>query len=318
MRLPVALLVAAAALGALGLLPGCVSPTKTDAFRIPPTTLSSERYVAELGVVYYPWRRSLPTVRFADPVPFYDSWDADRMVRDANRLAAAHLSFVLVPIDLRSAQFPQDGPWYARFLHALNAADPAMRFIPVLIGTQDQATALHAFVAWASQLGGVPAQSGGVPTATMPPRNWLQEQGRPLILLAGGIQFSPYRHPRFAFRAADANASQGWLWPTHRRPQSHLLLAKSASTAWIYASWQDPDDPERWVLPRDRGVPLRNAIWKAAENRATRIVVDSWNNYAAGAVVEPNSADNEALYEHFKREGFWLKQMRVGESSANL
>ena len=56
-----------------------------------------------------------------------------------------------------------------------------------------------------------------------------------------------------------------------------------------------------WLVPRANGQQLREGLRQAFQNRASHIIISSWNNYRQGSFVEPNSLDRFSLLDILTR-----------------
>jgi len=56
----------------------------------------------------------------------------------------------------------------------------------------------------------------------------------------------------------------------------------------------------RWAVPRREGKTLVEALSAARAVTPAWVVVGSWNDYASGSFVEPNSLDQESVVERLE------------------
>gem|GEM_PF-998796 len=275
----------------------------------PPPALSYDRDSAPLFLCrYWPYGPSLARPGVA-PVPDYRGWTGERMERDVRRLRAAGFDVVLISLSLDDAadSFKRER---ARVFVERLAADAVPLQAAFMLGgggapkPTDRAAAVD-FVRWyvAAQLGESRAS--------------FRTNGKPLLVLAPDFSGSTLMHPALTIRKTGGSGTK-WEWVSAAAgtPSGGLSsTGQIAVRAGTSPGAGSPNVPvEEWPLPRRGGDTLRAGLRHAFAKRARLICIDSWNDYAAGSFLEPNSVDGSRVLDAFKEERLRLRRHLAEQS----
>ncbi len=277
-----------------GLLPvGCRTPAPVE----PPVFAPNEIYRPEIGLVYHPFGPAF-TQDLARPVPNYQGWTSERMDRDLRRMAGCGSDFVLAVIKLDDITEDELNR-YAEFFGVAERLGGSAPRIALLITTERyDRTKMAAILEWL------------VNSPLLGHSAWYRLGGKPLIVLGPGLNECRERHPALTFRrATDANSE--WRWQLEGGPAA-LRLSKNKEQVFIRAGLvvgDTADGTYTWALPRNKGNTLKYFLWQAAQVRAPIICISSWNDFASGDFIEPNSLDGNQLMNRLQEELGRIRQL---------
>jgi hypothetical protein len=243
-----------------------------------------------VAVVYYPYEESL--VRdVAVPVPDYSGWPDERMVRDFSRMAACGADVALVAIDPRVVREAGRAQRYERLLQLRrrHAAWPRVGFWLQACDCSADAVREDELVAW---LGSLAGRYGEI---------LFDVDGRAVVVVAPGFGPAPGQHPALTWLPAGPHGA--WFWPAAARDA--LELSPDGAGAVVSAGMAviEQDGRVTWSVPRRRGKTLDRALAAALAAAPKFLCVASWNDYADGSFVEPNSLDGKRAMDAMAR---WL------------
>jgi hypothetical protein len=269
------------ALALLGSAVGCRS-LPSQAVVVPAAARLYHQGEPRLAFVYHPYGPSLKR-ELAAPHPDYQGWTDMRMRLDTQRMRRAGADLALVVLDPTEllAQ-PERQERYQRFLaFAAQAGLPVVWYLPPGSGAH-----LGRLTDWllALSLERSPA--------------YRQVEGRPVVASADAVTWA---HPGIGVEV--------WAWEPHPAWAELPPLAGAqcalARLAVLVEAGRYSSAEGRWVLPRREGRPLAEAVSAARAIGPAWVVVASWNDFATGSFVEPNSLDQEQVLERLEQA--WRK-----------
>lgn len=292
---------------ALGLALACVSAG--CAIQAPATPrLATVKELPVFALLYYPLGPSL--VRgIAVPVPDYQSWPDERMERDIGRLRETGVDAIILAMDMAVLRDAAIRERYAHFLSlcvAANAATrvpPPLRLVFGLYGDADRAADFPFFVQWFFSF-----------PADLRQQMMFGADNRPLLLLAPDLAQALERHPAFRCQIAPGDGL-GTVRLLEQRGAPLPVAPDAVCTihAGLLAETTGSGGGKRdWLLPRRNGKTLRRALAAGAVAGPRLVCIASWNNYAEGSFVEPNTLDGRHTCAALKREIGVLRQEVTG------
>ncbi len=262
---------------------------------LPPVIMYGTGNPPVFMLVYHPYGAS-SVRRIAAPMPNYHGWTEERMERDWVRFRRLGIDVVLVTVDLSDVTEKFKLESYTRFFRV--AESGGGRDHPKIAlclrdstGEHGGAASLRMFTNWhiTNGLGRSPAH--------------FRLNGRPLVLLGEGTGRLRGNHPALAFvRAVGAGAP--WTL-TGSASGGVFQLSADGHQAFVSGGCVGGGavrDERAWATPRLKGKTLRRALWAAFSAEARYIVVSSWNDFAAGDFVEPNTLDGESALDVLVKE----------------
>ncbi len=269
------------AINMIWLLPGC----QTARLGPPPAITYEPAQKPNFYILYYPYGPAL-TRDIARPLPNYSGWTDERMGKDLRRIKAIGLDVVLLAINLADFEEAYQKERYDRFFQvAENNSDELKVAIWLynddVAGLVDDAGAsIQGVLEWHLM-----ARIGEFSST-------YKLGNRPLIVLSPDLSNVSASHPAFRLLRTSGIGTE-WTWESPTLPHdSAALFNSSGEQAVVYSGWYSKNN---WVIPRNSGRTLRKALWSAFRKRSRNICVSSWNDFAAGSFVEPNSLDGEVV-----------------------
>ncbi len=242
-------------------------------------SLGNER-PTHYALLYYPYSVSLTHIA-AMPHPLYSGWPQHRMRQDLRRIRETGTDLLLLHTDAAKVLQDRDlAQLYTAFIgYAAEAGVDCALYLDCEKLDDGQATAL---VQWLLALNLNNASA------------YWKDAGRPIVVLVNAAEIEQIRHIGFDFRR--------WEWqPASRLARvsglSMPMLADQGRVLRVRAGWirngaSSPDDV-KWAVKRRNGDTIFEAVTVGARLNPRILVVDSWNDYAHGSFVEPNSLDQE-------------------------
>jgi len=261
----------------------------------PPEFAPGEQYRPTVAIVYYPFGKCFGRT-IAEPLPNYSSWTDGRMDRDLRRISQSGVDVVALMMPLEEIGSGEDAEFvlqrYSRFLElALNARPRPLSVMLCVESANYDAKNMQTALAWI------------VLPSTLAHKALFRADGKPLVVLANGMDACRERHPAIKFRRASPKGDE-WLWDSPSSPTTQLGAGNIDRQVFIRAGLvaSVAGGQVTWKAPRDKGKTLRYAFWHAYRARARFIVVSSWNDFVSGDFIEPNSLDKERTMETLTEE----------------
>ncbi|MCF7855400.1 MAG: hypothetical protein K9N51_11430 [Candidatus Pacebacteria bacterium] len=240
-------------------------------------------------IVYFPYEASL--VRdVAQPIPNYISWPDERIIRDFSRLSALGVDGILVGI--------RPGDSVDRF-----RAERYERLFELVVRHSDWPRIAF----WICPEPGVEARRCSLfvdwLTDMLVQYNvaYYQVEARALVVLSPLYTEWPVHHPALDLRFTARNRGQ-WNWQP--RTPKQLAESESSDQLVVYAGYLESlrEGHAQWAIPRRGGRTVVESFRNAVESAPGIICISSWNDYAEGSFVEPNTLDGSRVYDLLRRE----------------
>lgn len=251
----------------------------------------------DIGIQYFPYGRSMDRT-IAEPLPNYEGWPDERMIRDVSRMQRLNLDFVLLSIAPEDVGDSHRRRRYERFfdMHRARGDWP-----PIAVWIERTA-AYH--VVYADECAGWLAAQ-----FARDPGMFYMERGRLLVVLSPAIEAWPAYHPALSLQYASPYRNS-WDW----RPVAPGALAQQsfAPAFAVFAGWtgeRAPGAGDEWEIPRYGGRSLIAAVRIAVGQRPARLCIAGWNDFQNGSFIEPNTLDGNRPYELLIRE---MQRFREG------
>jgi hypothetical protein len=279
----------------LVLVCGCAQ-TGSLSFGIPLSGLggASADSLQTLAVVYDP----VPRDGLYQAIPRTFGWPEERMIRDVDRLAAAHIGLVLARFTPDQLQTEQLRNRFFAFLRVAETRAPDLRCCILLepeLGKDADTAQIRAgvedCVAWFVVSGAGKSQA-----------HYQSSDGRPVMALAPSAHAVAVTHPAVCFWYGSADPSTIAEDPSAlSRAVPWGTQANPVSVASDMAFVRVPAPPSlEGGLRRARAERLQalaERLRKALESDPRLMVLDGWNDYSSGTFLEPNSFDRSAVYD---------------------
>ncbi|MBN2448979.1 MAG: hypothetical protein JXR77_01235 [Lentisphaeria bacterium] len=226
------------------------------------------------------------------------------MERDLARLRRCGLDGVILALGSDALSDAVLRERVRRFLHLSSAAAPPLRVVLAFRPEHGRGAGRiesGELAAWLTDL----RQTGAASLYCRGPRV--------VVVALPGVEIRGSRHPSFlAIQARGEGGEWSWGPPDNA---ARLRPRGAERQVLIYAGHRgDPGAVDRrgrplWAIPREDGEALRAELRRAFAAGALTICISSWNDFAAGDFVEPNSLDGEAAMEVLARE---IARLREG------
>ncbi len=235
-------------------------------------------YSGTIWVTYRPYLDGALLARAkVRPVPFYTSWTDSRMVRELRQLSSVGISGVLVtltPEDLLSSSVRER---FRRFSEL--SAGYNIGVAPYIVNNK-------AINLRRSNLINYLHTSG-----ILKSKGTLHRNGYPVAVVGAGLNLGD----------APDGLQEGVTilrvgrelppCPGSINGISWIMAANNGGCLDSSKSLQR----EYWTQPRIRGASLRQGLIQAASNGSDLVILSSWNDYANGSYIEPNSLDKDLM-----------------------
>ena len=243
------------------------------------------------------WVRYLPeTERDAQfrlgvrPVPMDNGWTELRMKRDIERIKASSIDVVMV----EATPMQLSDEWFlSRFGRFQEIADGAgVRVVVSLVQAEGE---------------NVPLERGNLiqyaeRVEALGKRGYLSINGRPALLVDASFNVAD---------PADVTSEQvallrfGKELPERGEAPLADVLPLPSKYRWIYAgiivSYSNSSSYNTWAIPRRQGASLKRQLKAINDANCEIVLLDSWNDYARGSFIEPNSMDGMSMMKCLMR-----------------
>ncbi|MEA2011991.1 MAG: hypothetical protein U9O87_02745 [Verrucomicrobiota bacterium] len=244
-----------------------------------------------VGILYYPYLYKKKPHPIATAVPDYSSWHNTRMLRDLERMGGAEIDAVITTFCIEDIFDKKISDRYLKFIELAGSQKfyPRVSFLVDSKNADD--TQIHQFLQWCLKQN------------IMSKKGFFNYKGRPLIIFKNVSETTDIFHPAFTIRKIGTKRSD-WSLRTTIDPQKLQLYAKKEQGI-VYTSFQKNGN---WLIDRDwRGREFKNFFRKTVALHPDILLIASWNDYENGAFAEPNSMDENTMYDRLCSEILRLK-----------
>ena len=243
------------------------------------------------------WVRYLPeTERDAQfrlgvrPVPMDNGWTELRMKRDIERIKASSIDVVMVeatPMQLSDEWFLSR---FGRFQEIAEVAGVGV--VVSLVQAEGE---------------NVPLERGNLiqyaeRVEALGKRGYLSVNGRPALLVDASFNVAD---PEDAASEQVSLLRFGKELPERRDTPLTDMLPLPSKYRWIYAgivvSHSKSSSYDTWTIPRRQGASLKRQLKAINDGSCEIVLLDSWNDYARGSFIEPNSMDGMSMMKCLMR-----------------
>jgi len=268
---------------------GCFNSTP------PPPLLYTANNAPNFMLIYYPYDEVINVRTCAAPIPDYTNkgWSESRMECDIRRVKNMGIDTILLNISLERFSIDITKKQVKQFLHIadMNNGLTVQLVLKSKMDSGSTRRAMKDFISWF--MNNIHRRYSSVA---------IDNKKRSMIFLDSGI--APiFLHPSIKFIKINSNNST-WVCPANG--SATTLYNKDKTQVFVPAAYNGQSmvniEDKLWTLPRNKGKVLRNNLWQSYANCPKYIIISSWNNYKNGDFIEPNSLDNNLLFEELKKE----------------
>jgi len=254
---------------------GCQTMTPLPARHGPPP---------QIVLSYYPYGPALER-ELAQPHPNYHGWTDERMLRDLDRFEQLPIDLLLLAVDTIQLKMPFFQQRYEQFFALLARENVGFKVALWVYATPTPANdELNTVIDWLVR-------------SVASSAHYARRDGRALLVLAPELSASPIElaHPGIRlWRTAGANAALPWQLRDTAALQNIESLRQAVVCGGYYAAG-------RWQIERRNGRNIRDQLVAALHLQPQLLGIASWNNFADGSFIEPNSLDNDRAFSELKR-----------------
>ena len=233
------------------------------------------------------------------PIPNYRSWTEERMERDIDRFGSLGIDVILLCMDVADLTDAFRQQRIQRFFTLLGETPESPKAALLLRSAAAENSKIRDTLSEAVQwlvTSGVCAQPG-----------YWARGGRGIVGTGDGLDAGTVGHPALALLGT-TGPSAAWHWPpasTTLRTSLSRDGTQTRITAGLLGSGNTGGGAigdRGWSVPRAGGRSLLQALWGAFELQARCVCISSWNDFARGDFIEPNSHDQRVLFDTLRRE----------------
>lgn len=257
----------------------------------PPLLVYPPDYTPQVFILYEPYPLTQAWLEGVIPVPSYQGWTDERMMRDLTRMRDLGLHGLFLCLRLESLSEPFIIERISRFYDLIRSRFPDFRVGLVITPAQKTTISRQNVVSYMRKHGILDVECV------------FRIGGRPFLGFAEDITLTDRPITDVSIR------QWGNEWHVRPRNGDYDQVSTHESFIWVSAGYSgtqrsiEKQDMAQWPQPRDKyGDFFRLGLRRAFAAGAAIVCIDSWNDFVAGSFIEPNSYDQDVMIRVLQEE----------------